>query len=34
MGDGVEIDGIDIHSHLEAMVACGTRLIAMKQVCG
>ena len=32
MGSGTENDGIDLNSHIEALVACGTRLIAMKQV--
>ena len=33
MGEGLEVHDIDMHSHLEALVACGTRLTAMKQVC-
>ena len=32
LGSGAVFDGIDLDSHIEAIVACGTRLIAIKQV--
>ena len=33
MGHGELIDGLELSTHIEALVACGTRLLAMKQVC-
>ena len=34
LGSSAVIDGIDLDSHIEALVACGTRLVAIKQVGG
>ena len=33
MGHGELIDGLELSTHIEALMACGTRLLAMKQVC-
>lgn len=32
MRGGAKLDGIDLSCHIEALVACGTRLVATKQV--